>query len=61
MTYERIYADEIKPGDYVARARTHPFKRVVELGGGSIAVVIHYLDETIDRPRRTARWWREAR
>jgi hypothetical protein len=61
MTHERITAEEIKPGDRVARSRNHQFATVAEVQFGPIAVrLLDRNGTTIARPRRTAKWWRES-
>ena len=60
MTYERIDAGQIQPGDRVARTRTRPFFEVKAVSHGPVAVTIAYTTGGRDRPRKTARWWREV-
>jgi hypothetical protein len=61
MTHERITAEEIKPGDRVARSRNHQFAIVAQIQLGPVAVrLLDGNDNTIARPRRTAKWWRET-
>jgi hypothetical protein len=61
MTHERIIAEEIKPGDRVARSRNQQFATVAQIQFGPIAVrLLDGAGNTIARPRRTARWWRET-
>lgn len=59
MRYERITAAEVLPGDRIARARTHPFRRVTRVEEGPVAVRFTYDTGGTDRPRKTAPWWRE--
>jgi hypothetical protein len=70
MTYERITAGDIRPGDTVARSRTHTFTRIVAISEGPVSVSLYTTDErdrfnglriVWARPRKTAKWWREAR
>lgn len=70
--YERVQAGEIRAGDKVARARTHPFREVSHVSHGPRSVQIYYADADdglltggsfhfrtpFDRPRLTASWWR---
>jgi hypothetical protein len=56
--YERIEAEQIQPGDRVARARTHPFQQVTAISTGPIAITLRFAGNDIARPRRTAKWWR---
>lgn len=63
MQYERVLAENIKPGDRVARARTHGFLEVESVTRHEKSVVIRYMTGggrwgSMDRPRRTARWWK---
>jgi hypothetical protein len=70
MTYERITAGEIRPGDTVARSRTHMFTRIDEVREGPVAVSLYTRETAYDRyrgrrivwarPRKTAKWWREV-
>jgi hypothetical protein len=55
--YERIEAGEIKPGDRVARARSHSFQQVTAISTGPVAITLRF-GRDIARPRRTAKWWR---
>ncbi len=55
--YERIEAGEIRPGDQVARARSHRFQRVTAISIGPVAITLRF-GRDIARPRRTAKWWR---
>lgn len=55
--YERIEAGEIRPGDHVARARSHRFQQVTAISTGPISVTLQF-DRDFARPRRTAKWWR---
>lgn len=63
--YERILAEDIRPGDKVARARTHTFYEVSRVEHHPTSVSIYYVRGTgsgfggKDRPRRTAKWWVE--
>lgn len=57
-TYVRIQAEDIRPGDRVARARTHPFHLVTDVRPGGTAVWLTYESGARDRPRRTASWWK---
>lgn len=56
--YERIEADDIQPGDRVARARSHPFQQVTARSTGPISITLRFAGKDIARPRRTAKWWR---
>jgi hypothetical protein len=71
--YERITAAEIRPGDKVARARSHAFVEIVEVKHGPIAASLYARGTRFDRrglpsdstylharPRLTAQWWREV-
>lgn len=74
MEYERVTAEEIRAGDRVARARTHGFQEVQRVELHASAVSIYYVPKGgdmhrnrralvtggKDRPRRTAKWWREV-
>ena len=61
MTYQRITAEQIEPGDCVARSRNHEFVTVAQIQFGPVAVrLLDRNGTTIARPRRTAKWWREA-
>lgn len=59
-TFERIVAGNIKPGDKVARARTHTFQTVASVSPGATSVYIEYEHGNRDRPRKGAFWWREV-
>ena len=59
MKYERIRAEDIRPGDRVARARTRTFREVKGVSHFPRAVRISYQSSS-DRPRREALWWREV-
>jgi hypothetical protein len=58
MSYERIIAEKISPGDSVARTRTAKFCTVedVRVAGGCIWIT--YEGGARARPRLTAKWWR---
>jgi hypothetical protein len=61
MTRQRITAEEIKPGDRVARSRNHQFATVAQIQLGPIAVrLLDRNGNTIARPRRIAKWWRQT-
>lgn len=60
MNYERITAADIRPGDRIARARTHTFREVAEVRRGEVAVRLIYVGGSTDRPRQTAQWWKES-
>lgn len=57
VTYERILAGDIKPGDKVARARTHTFCEVESVRFGAKAIRLHFDGAEDARPQQTARWW----
>lgn len=60
ISYERVPAAEIRLGDRVARARTHPFHEVTEVrhAGSSAMLVLDRAGRV--KPRLTAMWWREV-
>ena len=67
--YIRIKAEDIQPGDHVARARTHPFVEIVEVVRGPKAVslrTVRAVDRFTRRPLVYARpqhhqlWWKEV-
>jgi len=59
-TYVRIEAGAIRPGDRVARARSHPFAQVTGISLGAKAIRLHMQDGGTARPLQTAKWWKET-
>lgn len=59
MQYERITAAEIRPGDRVARARSHPFHEARTVRHAGRSSVIELAGGGRVKPRLTAAWWRE--
>lgn len=54
--YERITADQIEPGDFIAEARTHPFREVRAIESvGEKSRYIQLSDGDRIRPRHTAK------
>lgn len=60
VTHERVLAGEIRAGDRVARTRTRGFYEVAAVWPSAIAIRIAYVGGGSDRPRQTAKWWREV-
>jgi hypothetical protein len=60
VTSERISAGDIRPGDRVARSRTHPFRRVEAVEPLRRTVRLHLDGAPSTRPAKAARWWREV-
>lgn len=58
--YERVPAGEIRPGDRVARSRTHPFHTVTAIERTPTCVWLSLEGAGRSRPRLTASWWREV-
>ncbi len=61
---QRITAEEIRPDDRVARARTHSFNEVERVEQHAATVSVYYVGKggggygAKDRPRKAAKWWR---
>lgn len=65
--YQRITCEDVKVGDRIARAKSHPFNEVVEIHEGPVSrrlIFTHAAPEARRdwgqniRPRRTAKLWR---
>lgn len=68
----RVLAKDIRPGDYVARSRTHIFHKVDEARLGPVAVTLYYAPQQSewarlrgepprrqhDRPGQLQKWWK---
>ena len=64
MHYTRILAQDVAVGDYIGRAKTHPFHKVTRVHASAASVWI-YLDlgeggQTRIRPARNAKLWKRT-